>query len=214
MRFTEHEMVFLNSITKGNTVFGIPLNFRAKEGHKEEVNKTIRGLVEKKVLKSETELSELGVLPARALELYKESKAHIIVNYLHIALIEKQEAIVIIPTKNREYELLRLPRMALIYLLLDRYPILRNAGKITETKAEMIEHDAFLRKLKEYDGNIMVGAFQEDKIVSEHVYYWKENQMYRYDLNQQLRKEVNSVQVRRELLKLLQIKEGAENYGR
>ena len=25
MRFTEHEMVFFNSITKGNDVFGIPL---------------------------------------------------------------------------------------------------------------------------------------------------------------------------------------------
>ena len=30
MRFTEHEMVFFNSITKGNDVFGIPIKFREK----------------------------------------------------------------------------------------------------------------------------------------------------------------------------------------
>ena len=36
MRFTEHEMVFFNSITKGNDVFGIPLKFRPQKGHEEE----------------------------------------------------------------------------------------------------------------------------------------------------------------------------------
>ena len=37
MRFTENEMVFFNSITKGNDVFGIPLKFRPLESHEEEV---------------------------------------------------------------------------------------------------------------------------------------------------------------------------------
>ena len=118
MRFTEHEMVFFNSITKGNDVFGIPLKFRTQKGHEEEVKKTINGLIEKGVLASETELTKMGFFPARALECYKESRNHIIINYLHIALLEQREAIVIIPLKNREYEMLRLPRVAVLYLLL------------------------------------------------------------------------------------------------
>lgn len=60
MRFTEHEMVFFNSITKGNDVFGIPLKFRPQKGHEEEVKKTINGLIEKGVLASETELTKMG----------------------------------------------------------------------------------------------------------------------------------------------------------
>ena len=96
MRFTEHEMVFFNSITKGNDVFGIPLKFRPQKGHEEEVKKTINGLIEKGVLASETELTKMGFLPARALECYKESRNHVIINYLHIALLEQREAIVII----------------------------------------------------------------------------------------------------------------------
>lgn len=39
MRFTEHEMVFFNSITKGNDVFGILLKFRTQKSHEEEVKK-------------------------------------------------------------------------------------------------------------------------------------------------------------------------------
>ena len=92
MRFTEHEMVFFNSITKGNDVFGIPLKFRPQKGHEEEVKKTINGLIEKGVLASETELTKMGFLPARALECYKESRNHIIINYLHIALLEQSPA--------------------------------------------------------------------------------------------------------------------------
>lgn len=77
MKFTEHEMVFFNSITKGNDVFGIPLKFRPQKGHEEEVKKTINGLIEKGVLASETELTKMGFFPARALECYKESRNHI-----------------------------------------------------------------------------------------------------------------------------------------
>ena len=36
MKFTEHEMVFFNSITKGNDVFGIPLKFRTQKSHEVE----------------------------------------------------------------------------------------------------------------------------------------------------------------------------------
>ena len=82
MKFTEHEMVFFNSITKGDTVFGIPLHFRIKKDRAEEVEMTIKNLIKKQILKSEKELSRLGTLPARTLELYKQSKTYIIINYL------------------------------------------------------------------------------------------------------------------------------------
>lgn len=213
MRFTEHEMVFFNSITKGNTVLGIPLNFRPKDGHDKEVKRTVQGLIEKGVLKSETELSRQGALPARALECYKESNTHIIINYLHIALLEKKEAVVIIPLKNHEYEMLKLPRVALLYLLLDKYPVLREIAKPVEVKSELVDIDTFLQELKEYDGNIMVGEFRDKVMVREQVYYWKDKVMYQYDWNNQLRKGVNSLQVRRELLTLLQISEEVEHYA-
>lgn len=213
MRFTEHEMVFFNSITKGDTVLGIPLNFRPKEGYDKAVKDIIQGLMEKGVLKSETELSKEGALPARALECYKESNVHVIINYLHIALLEKKEAVVIIPLKNREYEMLRLPRVALLYLLLEKYPVLRGGGKTVKSQPELVDLDSFLQELKEQEGNIMAGEFQNGTMVREQVYYWKEDTVYQYNLNTQLRKEVSPAQARRELMKLLQINREVENYA-
>ena len=147
MRFTEHEMVFFNSITKGNDVFGIPLKFRTQKGHEEEVKKTINGLIEKGVLASETELTKMGFFPARALECYKESRNHIIINYLHIALLEQREAIVIIPLKNREYEMLRLPRVAVLYLLLKIYPVLQTGTVSEKELLQLQDIDSFLREV-------------------------------------------------------------------
>ena len=169
--------------------------------------------MEKGVLKSETELSKEGALPARALECYKESNVHVIINYLHIALLEKKEAVVIIPLKNREYEMLRLPRVALLYLLLEKYPVLRGGGKTVKSQPELVDLDSFLQELKEQEGNIMAGEFQNGTMVREQVYYWKEDTVYQYNLNTQLRKEVSPAQARRELMKLLQINREVENYA-
>ena len=119
----------------------------------------------------------------------------------------------IIPLKNHEYEMLKLPRVALLYLLLDKYPVLREIAKPVEVKSELVDINTFLQELKEYDGNIMVGEFRDKVMVREQVYYWKDKVMYQYDWNNQLRKGVNSLQVRRELLTLLQISEEVEHYA-
>lgn len=213
MRFTEHEMVFLNSITKGGSVLGIPLHFRSKKDYDSEIKKTIQGLVEKGVLKSETELAKQGALPARALECYKNSRTHIILNYLHIALLEKQDAVIIIPLKNQEYELLRLPRTAVFYLLLEKYPVLRNAGYPAGRTPKLLDMDVFLQELKEQEGNIMVGEFQDGTAVREQVYFWKKENMYHYDLNTRMQREINAARARRELLELLRIREEVESYA-
>lgn len=203
MRFTENEMVFFNSITRGNAVLGIPLNFRIKDSEDEEIKRTIRGLIKKSVLDSETQLSKLGVLPARAFECYKLSSRHVIINYMHIAFYGEDESIVIVPLDNGEYELVKLPRVAILYLLLDRYPVLRKAGEAERKRAHALDMDEFLRKLKEYDGNIMTGEFYNNMAVREQVFYWDSAGMYRYDLNRHVQRESDPVSIRRELVRML-----------
>lgn len=214
MRFSEHEMVFFNSITKGNEVFGIPLQFVPEHDRKTEVQKTLRGLVKKGVLDSETKLSPRGLLPARALECYKECEKHLIINYLHIGLLPTKEAIVIIPLKNREYEMMRIPRTAVLYKLLEQYPILREKGKNITTEAEKEEPDTFLKELKQYDGNIMAGEFEKGKVQQEQVYFWKDSELYQYDLKSEIRREISPARLRRKLIRMLEIREETAGYER
>ena len=53
----------------------------------------------------------------------------------------------------------------------------------------------------------MIGEFQDNALTKEWLYYWKNNQIFEYDLNRQIKREVGAVQVRRELLRLLAIDE-------
>lgn len=212
MRFTEQEMVFFNSITKGNEVFGIPLQFIPENDYKEEVQKTIQGLVEKGVLESNTKLSPKGLLPARALECYKECQKHLIINYLHIGLLSPKEAIVIIPLKKKEYEIMRLPRTAVLYKLLEQYPILREAARLITTEAEIEDIDTFLKELNQYDGNIMVGEFEAGKVQQEQIYFWKDSNLYQYDIKSGVRREISPDALRRKFLGMLQIREEVAAY--
>ena len=73
--------------------------------------------------------------------------------------------------------------------------------------------DSFLREVKDCKENIMIGEFQDNALTKEWLYYWKNNQIFEYDLNRQIKSEVGAVQVRRELLRLLAIDEEVKNYA-
>ena len=73
--------------------------------------------------------------------------------------------------------------------------------------------DSFLREVKDCKENIMIGEFQDNALTKEWLYYWKNNQIFEYDLNRQIKREVGAVQVRRELLRLLEIDEEVKNYA-
>lgn len=205
MRFTEQEMVFFNSITKGKNLLGIPLHFHRGENG-DAIGQTINGLMEKGVLKSETELSEQGFLPAHALECYKNAKDHLILNYLHIAILEGDDAVVIIPLKDREYEIFRTSRVALLYMLLKQYPVLCQAGEGSSEGEEQMDVDTFLKELTAYEGSIMAGKYHNGAVEREQVYFWQDEHLYRYMFGSRIKSKMDAVAVRRELLALLQIK--------
>ncbi len=205
MRFTQQEMVFFNSITKGNKVLGIPLYFHSEE-NEEEIDKTIQGLIKKGVLKSETELSENGFLPAYTLECYKNASDHIILNYLHIAILEGDDAAVIIPLRDREYEMFRIPRAALLCQVLEEYPLLKGAGTGICEGEELLDVDLFLKQLRNCEETIMVGQYRNSSVEREQVYFWQGKELYRYMFGSRIKSQMDAVSVRRELLNLLKIK--------
>ena len=131
----------------------------------------------------------MGFLPARALECYKESRNHVIINYLHIALLEQREAIVIIPLKNREYEMLRL-RESLSYIYYWKYiRLLQDWNSIRKGAFTAARHWFFLREVKDCKENIMIGEFQDNALTKEWLYYWKNNRIFEYDLNRQIKEK-------------------------
>lgn len=226
MRFSEHEMIFLNSITgaqdtpgKGgafgeHAVFGIPLQFRTEGSRKEAVRQTIQSLIEKKVLVSETELSPEGFLPARTLEQYKNSERYVVINYIHAAIFGQRDADVIIPLGKREYEMFRIPRILLLYQLMKQYPIfLGSKRNVSGTEKEVLLED-FLSSFSQYEGNIIVGEYARQEIKREQVYFWKEGQIFVYDFQTRKQREISAWEMRQEFMEVLDIREEQMANGR
>ena len=104
--------------------------------------------------------------------------------------------------------MLRLPRVAVLYLLLKIYPVLQTGTVSEKELLQLQDIDSFFkRSQKTAKENIMIGEFQDNALTKEWLYYWKNNQIFEYDLNRQIKREVDAVQVRRELLRLLAIDE-------
>lgn len=74
--------------------------------------------------------------------------------------------------------------------------------------------DTFLKELGKYDGNIMIGKYRNHSTERELVYFWQDEKLYRYVLGSGIKSRVDAVTVRRELVKLLQIKMEAQANGR
>lgn len=212
MRFTSNEMMFFHSITPGETVLGFRFFFPQGEKGKIAEEKTIQSLIKKGILESEERLAEKGLYPAKAMEDYKKSKKHIIINHLHLALLENGDMVMIYPV-NQEYEICRINSAVLLFLCIKNYPFLRGGMEKKDIAMEQPGLDMVLRELYENENNILIGEYQEQKAVRERIFYQKDDKDYIYDMVSGIRYETDGYQMRIELKKLLGI-EGEMVYGK
>lgn len=213
MKFTENEMVFLNSITEGKYIFGLNIEFSYKNNRAAEIENTIQGLIKKGILESETKLSSVGFLPAKALEMYKESKIYIRINDLKAAIINDSEMIAISPAENNQFELQRVPKAVILYLILEKFSVLRNKLKSVDSKPEKIEEDDILKEIKKSEGHILIEKFEETSYKTGCVYYWNKENMVKYDFLTKIKEYTEAVSVRNEIAEILEVTKGEENNG-
>lgn len=212
MRFTSNEMMFFHSITPGETVLGYRFFFPRGEKGKIEEEKTIQSLIKKGVLESKDRLAEKGFYPAKAMEDYKNSKKHIIINRLHLALPENGDMVMIYPVEE-EYEMCRINSAVLLFLCIKNFPFLCGGKEDKDIIMEQPGLDRVLGELYENESNILIGEYQEQKAVRERIFYQKDNKDYIYDMVSGRRYETDGYRMRMELKTLLGI-EGESFYGK
>lgn len=200
MKFTENEMVFFNSITPGDNLLGFPIELNVSTTIDNALSDTIKSLIAKGVLDSEDKLSKKGALPAKAIDDYKNAKKHVIINKLHIALLEK-ESVVIIALPNGEYDVMRMPNASILYFLLDKYKELCVKSEDIIEHDEKIEINEFFEQYEELVDlrSLVVGTYEEKKPIKGYVFYWDKGEAYRYDLIKKNHSKINPVLVRHEI---------------
>ena len=207
MRFSENEMIFFNSITSGLVVPELELHFARTGEHKEEVKKTIKGLIDKGVLEDETKLKEEGALAAKAFEDYKLANRHVVINNLRIAVTEVDN-VVIIPFENHEFELTRMPGTVIMMALLKQYDILREGSYNYPVDVSFVSVEKILlHEIVDWDKAIRVKEIADNRINSDCIYYWTEREVYKYDLQMQVKKAIDPVVIRHDIAKILRLEE-------
>lgn len=158
-------------------------------------------------------MAEVGTIIEGKYEILKLiGKTHIIINKFHIAILDNFDAVVILPLENNEYEMFRIPRAALLYQLSELYPDIKKPSKKISVNIKKMDIDTLLKEIEQYDRNLMIGEFFGGNVQNEWAYFWKGEQIYQYSFTEQIKRESNTAEIRKELLRLLQVKEEVNAY--
>ena len=208
MKFTKREMDFLNAVTGGGHLFGLPKQTVAMdEKQKEEL---VRGLKDKGILESEEKLSVTGGRYVKAVKEYREAKRHLICNYLHASITAEGWAVLVEPLADG-YEIKRVPAGILTCLILERCP----EGMEEDVRQGAPERTGLAEVLQEIHGAgdaMMVGSFSGNKAMEESVYYVRGKTICCYDFGSGKRRAVGGRQMRKELADIVAGKGGGCMY--
>lgn len=210
MLITKMELVFLNSITPGNHIWGIPLRLKKAENSAESYQATIEGLIQKRLLESDKQLSVLGVAAAKVIDDYKQAKQYVLINRMHIALLPNMDAAIIVQTQPGTFEILRQNRAAILVGVLKSYQEFCAAGdRLNQDRAFPLEK--FLEEMQDYPYNMLLGKFDNNRSIEEGILFWNEKKICYYDVKKEKKRLLSAPQVRNFLVDILELKEGIVN---
>lgn len=232
MQVTQMELIFLNSITPGDHIWGIPLKAPKAEMRKELYQETIEGLVRKRLLKSENQLSILGATAAKQVDDYKRSQKYVLLNRLHIAMLPELGCVTIVPTEQGStevahadtamhnqmgaarnmqergsYEILRQNRAAILLKILRSYEELC-AGRKELDLDSLCSFDHFVEELNNYPCSMLLGKYDSNRSIEEGVLYWDKQKIYYFDVKREKKRRMSAPQVRNFLADILELREG------
>ncbi len=187
MKLTDTELRFLNAVTGGEDLFGVPTRRKKQENGKQNLRKeTVKSLMDKGVLISENRLSQQGALPVRALERYKKAPVHLIVNHLRVALTEENSAVLLLPA-GEEYDLYEIPT-ALLSGVIGRFLPFTTGWERRNEKTfprdgewRKMDTDSFLKEIYMVRNSLTLGVYRSGRPVQEQLFYEKDGRWKTYD---------------------------------
>ena len=207
MRFSEKEIVFLTSVSRGRLPFGVTYEIPPVSERKNYVEETIRSLKKKAILDEAGQLTREGAEILHLWEQYRNSKRHIRLNHLNVAILAKGMLFIVIQMED-SYEL------GCIHSALVMTELLKNAEYLCRDeqvpirgKWEKIENGTWSEDKEVVDGCILLYEYDTGILMQEKVYYWKGQSGYLYHKTRQRIRELSPAVMRKQIYRIL---EGSE----
>lgn len=186
---TADELISLNSVSGGGELQGIDLRRGMLYFTKEKNEEILNCLEKKQIITSDYKLTQYGICLVHLIRQYRESMIHCKLNYERFALLKKGQAIVIQP-KDNGYVIAEIPKESILYRIMKAYISLWKGTEVCN-QAEYL----FVQKWKN-------GREQEHM-----VYFWNGDGSYKCDINTKKRRTITSKEIRKELIKVLEMEE-------
>jgi len=184
MKFLKQELICFNSILDGKAIVGINLSKEEIQDEDKYIKETIDLLKEKNILDEFGKLRQVGILPIKALEEYKNAKEHLSINMLRIGVL-KDDNIVVIDTKDDKYDIYMSHKAVIIKEILRKSRFMRSSSSSSSSSnfvIEKIKCDKLTNKKEDYDKeSLSVIKYSNGCTIKEKVYYWDDNEGFEYD---------------------------------
>lgn len=203
MLFTNNEIVFLTSVSKGSSPFGIHYRM-PKEGEKQTfIEEAIQSLIKKGILNEEQKLTEEGAAVLRFFELYRSCRRYITINRVKAAVFENGKLITVCKDKDN-YEMCCTDSATLMLSLLKQSKFLCSGEEKPERgKWYGVMPEEWQQTMREMEGCIPVCEYENARLTGRKLFYWKGGEGYLLNIDRMRVRRLSPSYMRRQLYTIL-----------
>lgn len=210
MQFTNNEIVFLTSVSKGRKPLGIHYRMPQDDRRQEFIEETIQSLIQKGLLDSERQLTKEGAAMIRFWEIYRNSKKHVVVNRIKAAVLEDGKLITVCGNGDF-YEVVCMESAVFMMGIVKKAEYLRLGEQKPERgKWQSIKPEEWEQEMATAEGCIPIAEYENGFLQSQKLYYWKENQGFLMSLDRLRVRSLSPTVMRKQIFKIL----GGDGYER
>ena len=200
MRLSEGEMLFINSVTKGRTPFGIICKYPEESKMEEYKKEVVLSLRKKGILDDEKKFTPKGIALLLLWEQYRNSERHMVLNHLMLSVSTKRRVICVAKMSDG-YEVFSADSGFVMFALLKRHEFLRSQDTKCPIVLEKLLYEEWTESLGAYgDGLLITGIYRKNEPEREEVYCWRGETGYKYDLSGQFQRKISARTVRMRLM--------------
>lgn len=209
MEFTNKEVMFLLSVSRGRVPLGIKMKMPKETERENYVKETIKSLVGKGILDKEEHLTKEGADVITFFEQYRNCKRHITLNDINAAVMPEGRLITVIAYKQG-YDISYVSPEVLMTGVLHQFEYLRK-GEESPIRGKWKDLDVkqWQERIDEMEGNILLREYENGKRISERIYCWKEKEGYLLNLTGKRIRSLSPGVMRRQIYGIL----GGGSYG-
>lgn len=203
MEFTEQEIMFLTSVSRGKKPLGVTLSMPASEDRKQYIQSALQSLTEKGFLDESGKLTKDGMEILCFWEQYRNNKEHIAYNSTFAAPISTKALFAVTPIECGYDVRFVMPEIIMLSILKENEYLRMGEERPKRGKWEDIEIAECLNKINEMDGSILVREYVYGKQVNEVIYCWTKEEGYLLNLSRKRMRTLSSGVMRRQLYAML-----------